>query len=277
LKENKIKRFFTLHLPLLFFGIYILFPFYWNICTSFKHENTILKLPMQYWPQPFTFDNYINIWNSMGFVRYFWNSLTVSLITTLLVILIALLGGYALSRYSFKGKRMVIVAFLATQMLPSVMLIIPLFEIFKKLNLINNLSALTLIDTTTHIAFCTIMMSSFFANIPKQLEEAAQLDGCSLVGAIYRIIVPAIAPGIVATAVFAFIGAWNDFVFALAFMNDCNKFTLPLGLNMMSGEFTVNYGRLSAGNVIALVPVMLMFAYIQKYLVSGLAAGAVKG
>jgi multiple sugar transport system permease protein len=277
LKKSRLKRFFTLHLPLSLFIIYILFPFYWNLCTSFKREDTILQMPMKYWPHPFTFDNYLKMWNDVGFMHYFFNSLIVSLATTVLITVIALLGGYALSRYSFKGKNFVFMIFLLTQMLPGVMLLIPLFEIFKSLGLINNLSSLIFTYTTIQIAFCTIMMSGFFSNIPKQMEEAAQMDGCSLVGAIFRIIVPAIAPGIVATGAFAFVGAWNDFTYALAFMSDHNKFTLPLGLSMMNGEFTVNYGRLAAGDIIALIPVMILFAYIQKYLVTNLSAGAVKG
>lgn len=277
MRENKVSRFFSLQLPLFGFIIFILFPFYWSLCTSFKQENTILQLPISYFPSHFTLDNYINMWNDVGFMRYFFNSLTVSLSTTLITVIIALLGGYALSRYNFKGKHAVLLIFLLTQMLPGVMLLIPLFEIFKGLGLINNLSSLTITYTTTHIAFCTIMMSGFFSNIPKQMEEAAQIDGCSLVGAIFKIVVPAIAPGIVATAVFAFIGGWNDFIYALAFMSDSNKFTLPLGLNMMNGEFTVNYGKLASGNIIALIPVMIMFAYVQKYMVAGLSSGAVKG
>jgi multiple sugar transport system permease protein len=277
LRENKVSRFFSLQLPLFVFIIFILFPFYWSLCTSFKQENTILQLPIRYFPSHFTLDNYTNMWNDVGFMRYFLNSLTVSLSTTLITVIIALLGGYALSRYNFKGKHAVLLIFLLTQMLPGVMLLIPLFEIFKGLGLINNLSSLTITYTTTHIAFCTIMMSGFFSNIPKQMEEAAQIDGCSLVGAIFKIVVPAIAPGIVATAVFAFIGGWNDFIYALAFMSDSNKFTLPLGLNMMNGEFTVNYGKLASGNIIALIPVMIMFAYVQKYMVAGLSSGAVKG
>jgi multiple sugar transport system permease protein len=277
LKQSKLKRFFTLHLPLAVFIVYILFPFYWSLCTSFKPENEILRTPIEYFPHRFTWDNYINMWNNVGFVHYFCNSLIVALTTTGLITLIALLGGYALSRYRFRGKAAVMMAFLITQMLPGVMILIPLFEIFKNLGMINRLSALTVTYTTIQIAFCTIMMSGFFSNIPKELEEAAQIDGCSLVGGIFRIVVPAIAPGIVATGAFAFVGAWNDFIYALAFMNNDQQFTLPLGLSMMQGEFTVNYGGLSAGNIIALIPVMILFAYIQKHLVTGLTSGAVKG
>ena len=121
------------------------------------------------------------------------------------------------------------------------------------------------------------MMSGFFSGLPKELEEAAQIDGCSLLGSVFRILIPTIAPGIVATGAYAFVNSWNDFVYALNFINDKSKFTIPVGLSMMKGEFTIEYGALCAGCIIALIPVILLFSYIQKYLVAGLASGAVKG
>lgn len=145
------------------------------------------------------------------------------------------------------------------------------------MGLINNLMSLVITYTTIHIPFCIIMMSGFFASIPRSLEEAAQIDGCSMAGAIFKVVLPAILPGVIATGAFAFVGAWNEFVYALNFINDSKLFTLPVGLSMMKGEFTINYGGLAAGSIIALIPVLLLFVYIQKYLVRGLSAGAVKG
>ena len=121
------------------------------------------------------------------------------------------------------------------------------------------------------------MMSGFFSGIPATLEEAAQIDGCSIWKAIFKIVVPSIMPGVVSSSAFAFVNSWNEFVYALNFINDSSKFTLPVGLSMMKGEFTVNYGGLAAGTIVALIPVLLIFCYIQKYLVEGMSAGAVKG
>ena len=162
-------------------------------------------------------------------------------------------------------------------MLPGVVILIPLFTIFNNLKLINNLWSLVIVNTTVNLPFCMIMMKGFFSGIPSTLEEAAQIDGCSIWKAIFRVVLPAVMPGVVSSGCFAFVNAWNEFVYALNFINDSAKFTLPVGLSMMKGEFTVDYGGLAAGTIVALIPVLLIFCYIQKYLVQGLAAGAVKG
>ena len=236
-----------------------------------------MELPIRYIPTPFTLDNYVNMLSSMGFDRYFLNSLLVSVITTAIVMVVSIWGGFAISRYKFRGKKFTFFLLLITQMLPGVVILIPLFTIFNKLGLINNLWSLIITNTTVNLPFCMIMMSGFFSGIPATLEEAAQIDGCSIWKAIFKIVVPAIMPGIVSSSAFAFVNSWNEFVYALNFINDSQKFTLPVGLSMMKGEFTVNYGGLAAGTIVALIPVLLIFCYIQKYLVQGLAAGAIKG
>lgn len=272
-----IVRSLTLYLPMLVFLLCILFPFYWFLVTSFKTESSIMKKPMQYLPIPFTTENYTNMFASMGFSTFFLNSLIVSVSTTMVVIVVAIFGGYALSRYKFRGKSATFGAMLVTQMLPGVVILIPLFRIFNSLHLINSLFSLTITYTATNLPFCIIMISGFFSSIPNTLEEAAQIDGCSLPKAIIRIVIPAIMPGVVATGAYAFVNAWNEFIYALNFINDSKKFTVPVGLSMMQGEFTVSYGGLAAGTIVALIPVLLLFCYIQKYLVQGLSAGAVKG
>lgn len=267
----------AVRLPILFFLAFTLFPFYWFIITSLKDERSIMQLPLRYIPKSITFDNYKNVLSGMGFDRYFLNSIFMSVTTTLIIMLVAILGGYSISRFRFRGKGFTFGLLLVTQMLPGVVILIPLFSIFAKMGLINSLWSLVLVNTTVNLPFCLITMSGFFSGIPNTLEEAAQIDGCTQIGAIFRIVVPAIMPGIVSASAFAFVNSWNEFVYALNFINDSKKFTLPVGLSMMKGEFTVNYGSLAAGTIIALIPVLLVFCYIQKYLVKGLAAGAVKG
>lgn len=275
--KEKLYRWITLRIPLALFIVFTLFPFYWAVNTSFKFEKDILKVPLKYFPNPFTFENYEFIWGNLGFARYFFNSLITSVITTVLIIVIALLGGYALARFKFKGKNVIMLMLLMTQMLPGIILVIPLFEIYMNMGLINQLAALVITYTTTQIPFCLVIMSGFFSNIPNSLEEAAMMDGCSLVGAIFRVILPAIAPGVVAVGAFAFIASWNDFIYALNLINDNKKFTIPVGLQLMKGEFAIEYGSLAAGSIISLIPVILLFCYVQKYLVKGLASGSVKG
>lgn len=276
-KKKKVKKLFVCYIPIILCTIVTLFPYYWFLCTSLKEESSIMDLPIKYLPVPFTFDNYKNMLSSMGFDQYFINSLIVSGATTVLIILIAILGGYAISRYKFKGKKFTFFLLLITQMLPGVVILIPLFTIFSKLGLINNLWSLIITNTTVNLPFCMIMISGFFSSVPTTLEEAAQIDGCSIWKAIFQIVVPSILPGIVSSGAFAFVNTWNEFVYSLNFINDSEKFTLPVGLSMMKGEFTVNYGGLAAGTIVALIPVLLVFCFIQKYLVEGLSAGAVKG
>lgn len=275
--EKNLKKIFVCYIPILICTLITLFPFYWILCTSLKPESTIMELPLKYFPSPITGENYLRITSNFGFTQYFINSLIVSITTTLVIILVAIMGGYAVSRYRFKGKKGFMMLLLLTQMLPGVVILIPLFSIFNKLGLINNLWSLVITYTAVNLPFCLIMMSAFFSSVPPTLEEAAQIDGCSRWRAIFTIVVPAIMPGIVSSGAFAFVNSWNEFIFSLNFLNSASKFTLPIGLSMMKGEFTINYGGLAAGTVISLIPVILIFIYIQKYLVKGLAAGAVKG
>lgn len=264
-------------LPLLLFLVVIIFPFFWILSTSLKDPQEIMAPVLTYIPKAVTFKNYEKVWNSIGFNQFFFNSFCTSGVTVLNVMFMSLLGGYALARYKFAGKGFVMMLMLLTQMIPGIILVIPLFKVWLQLHLNNTLYSLILTYSTTQLPFCMVMMSGFFAGLPRELEEAAQIDGCTLLGALFRILIPTIAPGIVATGAFAFVNSWNDFVYALNFINNQKLFTLPVGLSMMKGEFTIDYGALCAGCIISLIPVLLLFAYVQKYLVKGLAAGAVKG
>ncbi|NNJ30259.1 carbohydrate ABC transporter permease [Lacrimispora defluvii] len=275
--KKKLIRIFTVNIPLVILFIITIFPLYWTIVTSLKPENEIMKLPLKYWPSPITFDNYKYIWNNMGFDIYFWNSVMVTVISTVVCTVVSLFGGYAIARYPYKGKKLTYLILLVSQMFPGVVLMIPLFEIFKNMGIVNSPHSLILTYTTVRIPFCMIMISGFVAGVSPALEEAAQIDGCSVLGAITKIVVPTIAPGLVAAGAFAFVSSWNEYVYAFCFLSSERYFTLPIGLKLMKGEFSVAYGSLAAGCVMALIPVILLFAYIQKYLVSGLSAGAVKG
>lgn len=264
-------------LPLIVFFALILFPFYWTLVTSLTSESAVIKTPIQYFPHNPTINNFLDVWGDGHYQQYYANSLITSFSTVAIVIFCAILGGYALSRFHFRGKKSVLIALLLTQMLPSIVLVVPLFQIFMSLGLINTHISLILTYTATQLAFCLIMMSGFFNGLPPQLEEAAMMDGCTLIGAVWRVVLPAALPGVIATGAYAFVGAWNDFFYALNFLNDAKLFTISVGLNQLKGEFTVQYGHLAAGAIISLVPVLLLFSYVQKYLVSGLSAGAVKG
>src|SRR5690606_15730074 len=179
-------------------------------------------------------------------------------------------------RYQFVGKKSFLLMLLSTQFIPRAMLVIPLFIIFKNLGLISSPLSLIITYTAVEIPFTTVLMSGFIANIPKELEEAASIDGCSRLQSLRHVMLPLLLPGIVACGIFTFIYTWNEFLLALMLTNQQSKFTLPVGLSFMMSEFNVNYGALAAGSVIALVPAVILFAYAQKHLVSGM-GGAIKG
>lgn len=224
-----------------------------------------------------TFQNFIETWNNIGFGRYFRNSLIVALIAVFFIVTFAVLVGYALTRFRFKGKQLMMFLLLCTQFVPGVMLLIPLFIIFKKLGLISNLGSLVIAYTTFQLPFNAILMRGFIQNVPYDIEEAAMMDGCNRLQAIFHVVLPILLPGIVATAAFAFISCWNEFIFALMFISRSDLYTIPVALHSMQGEYDINYGYLAAGSIIAMIPPFLMFAYVQKYLVQGLSAGSVKG
>jgi len=264
-------------LPLALFLFFILFPIYWTIVTSFKPESEITSKVTSYLPRTFTLANYNQAWNNVGFSMFFKNSLYIAAGGVLLIVLVSIMVGYALSRFRFKGKTAFMLVLLCTQFIPSAMLITPMFIIFKNIGLLNNLFALVLVNTTFQIPFNAILMRGFISGIDYTIEEAAQIDGCSRTGAIIKVVFPLLKPGIVATGAFAFIHCWNEFLFSFMFISKQPKFPLSVGLKYMMGEYAINYGQLAAGAVIAVVPVLILFSYIQKYLVGGISAGAVKG
>lgn len=266
------SKLWRIYLPLLAYLLFTLVPFYWMVVFAVRPAGSNDPLP---WP--ITTEHFDTVWNGIGFGGYFRNSVYVAVATLVAVTVFALCGGYALARFRFRGRRAVMLVLLCTQFVPGVMLLIPLFEIFRNLGLVNNLLSLVIAETTFQLPLATILMSGFIANVPMELEEAAMVDGCSRLRGFLAVVLPLLRPAIVAVGSFAFIGSWNNFLFALMFINDQDKFTVPVGLDYTLGEFSVDFGALAAGGVVAAVPVVLIFAVIQRYLVQGLSAGAVKG
>jgi multiple sugar transport system permease protein len=258
--------------PLTLFLVFTLVPFYWMLLFAFRPAGSTSLVP---WP--ITFDHFATVWNGSGFGIYFQNSLFVAGMSLLTSTVIALLGGYALARFRFRGKTLFLVAMLCTQFVPGAMMLIPLFEIFNAVGLTNNLWSLIISDTVFHLPLSLILMAGFIRNVPVELEEAAWVDGCTRIQAFRLVVLPLLKPGIVAVGSFAFISAWNNFLFAIMFMSTQSRFTVPVGLSYLLGEFGADFGALAAGGVVAIIPVVLLFAYVQKFLVQGLSAGAVKG
>jgi multiple sugar transport system permease protein len=240
-------------------------------------NSDIWSVPIAYLPNPPTTVNFVTAWEGIGFNIYFQNSLFIAIVSVIIITFFSVFVGYSLSRFKFKGKNAFMFMMLTTQFLPVAMLILPLFFIFRGMGLLDNPFSLIIINTTMQLSFNSILMRGFISGIPVELEEASWIDGCGKIGAIFRMVLPLLLPGLVATAAFSFVGVWNEFLFAFMFMTSRSNFTLPIGLRFVLGEYGTDLGALAAGSIIALVPALLMFIYLQKYLISGLAAGSVKG
>lgn len=264
----------AIYLPL---GLYLLFtivPFYWIAMFAFRKDGSDTLIPLG---DDFTLEHFDTVWNGSGFAVFFRNSVMIAVMVLICVTFISLLAGYAMARYDFRAKNVILVGLLCTQFVPGAMLLIPLFEVFRSVNLTNTLWSIIIADTVFQMPLSIMLMTGFIRNVPIEIEEASWIDGCSRLQGFRANVLPLLLPGIVAISSFAFIGAWNNFLFALMFLNSQSKFTIPVGLNYMIGENAVNFGALAAGGVIAVVPVVLVFAYVQKFLVKGMSSGAVKG
>ena len=277
MKEKKRDIIFLRWLPLLLICVYVVFPIYWAINTALKTEPEIIGKTITYLPKDLTFGNFIDAWTNVGFDKYFFNSLKVSGISVIFIVIISIMVGYALSRYKFKFKMAFLGLLLAVQFIPAAVLLVPLFNIFNGLGLVGSHIALVLINVTFQTPFCCVLMRGFVEGVPYALEEAAMIDGCSRIKGVFKVVVPMLVPGIVTVAAFALIGCWNEFLFAMMMLNDPAKYTVPIGLKMMQGEYGIHYGSMAAGAIIAMAIPVILFAYLQKYLVTGMSSGAVKG
>lgn len=253
------------------------FPIYWMIVTSVKPNASILRLPIELWPKQATLDNYQAILSDGLFPIYYKNNIIVSLITTIVTLLIAVMAAYAFSRFRFKGSKTLQMLFLSTQMFPAVALLIALYSLYSKLGLINTYTALVLACSTNALPMSIWILKGFFDTVSKSLEEAAYIDGASKLYSMARIIVPLVQPGILAVGLYSFLISWEDFLWGLNLVNKLEMRTLASGISLSYlGEYTYDWGKVMAATVSAALPVLVAFVFLQKYLISGLTAGAVK-
>lgn len=257
--------------------VVLVFPFIWMISTSFKSSAEIFAEVPKWFPNEPTLNNYKTLFQETGFLQYFKNSVIVAVSTTIVTLFIAIFFSYGLSRFKFRGRILFLNSLLVSQMFPLVLLIIPIFAIFIKLNLIDSYLSLIIAYCTFAIPFATLMMKSYFDGIPKDMEEAAFIDGCTPVSAIFRVVIPLAAPGIAAVGLFSFILSWQEFIFALTLTNSDHMRTLPVGISLMVGNREVLWGQLMAASTMVTAPVVIVFIYFQKYLISGMTMGGVKG
>lgn len=253
------------------------FPLLWTLVTSLKLEEDIVTSALQYLPRRVTLQNYVTLWRQSGFPTLMTNSLVVTSTTGLICLVIGSLAAYSFSRYRFRGRSKLLVFYLVIRMFPVVLMIIPLFVMMRSLGLLDTRFGLALAYTTFLLPLSIWMLKGFFDAIPAELEEAARIDGCTRLGALWRVVLPLARSGMATTAVFIAIAAWNEFLFALMMTTSQGSRTWPVGMQLMVGEFQLPWGPLSAGGIISIVPIIVFFAIIQQSLVRGLTAGAVKG
>ncbi|MFD7720210.1 carbohydrate ABC transporter permease [Streptomyces sp. NPDC059814] len=261
-----------IYVPLGIYLVFTLIPFYWMFLFAVRPAGSTSLVP---WPM--TGEHFDKVWNERSFAVFFQNSMIVGVCTLITTTLVALAGGYALARFNFKIKNAFMLALLCSQFIPGALMLVPLFEIFKNLQMINSLGSVVIAETVFQLPLSIILISGFIKNVPVSLEEAAWVDGCSRFRAFCAVVLPLLRPGLIAVGSFAFVHSWNHFLFALMFLSEQDKQTIPVGLNTLIGADSVDLGALAAGGVIAAVPVVIVFAFIQKWLITGFSAGAVKG
>lgn len=275
--NRKTKKMFLAYICLCCFVIVAGFPFFWMVTTSLKTNADVITVPPQLLPPHFYWESYAKVWTDANFLLYFLNSLKVAGLNTVLSVSLAIMAGLGFSRFRFRGSQPLQMVALFAQLFPLVLLVTPYYSIMKVLGILNSHKSLLLAYTSFVLPFSIWMLTNYFKAIPSEMEEAAMIDGCSRLQALIKVTIPLAAPGIVATTINAFVLAWNEFLFAQTFIDSPQLRTLPIGLRSFMGQYDTEWNLLMAGAVVSTIPVILLFIILQKHLIGGLTAGAVKG
>ena len=262
---------------LIFLSVLSIGPLLWMLLTSFKVEDDIVTRTMVYFPTRFTVENYIKLWNQSGYPVLVVNSLVTTTMTVAICLFTGTIASYAFSRYHFPGRTPLMLGYLVVRMFPAVLMISPLFIVMRNLKLFDTSLGLAIAYTSFLLPLFVWMLKGFFDAAPRELESAARIDGSTRIGAMFRIVIPIARNGLVATCVFVAIAAWNEYLFALMLTSSTGSRTWPVGLQLMVGEFQLPWGMLAAGGIISIIPVIVLFALVQRVMVAGITAGAVKG
>jgi ABC-type glycerol-3-phosphate transport system permease component len=257
-------------------AVVVLIPVLWMVSTAFKNDTELFSSPPRWVPDQPTFAAFIRVWSDYPFTQYFGNSIIVVGASTLIALAFSALAGYGLSRFEFRGKGSFLTFLLMTQMFPSIMLLIPFYRIIQTLGLINTLSALVITYVSFTVPFCSWLMYGYFKSIPKELDEAAALDGLGRLRTFAQVVLPLTLPGMAATAIYSFITGWNEYVFALVLTQTDDVKTVPVGIGQLIGQYRILWNDLMVASLYAVVPLVLVFIFLQRYLIRSLTAGAVK-
>ena len=259
-----------------FLGLFAILPLIWTFYTSLRTNVDINKFPTKFSPSNLSFDAYFGVWRDTNFPMLMKNSLIVSTMTVIISLALGTFAGYALSRSKFRGRQSVLLVYLAIRLVPGVLLLIPMYLFMNRLGLLDSYIGLTLAYTTFTLPATIWLMKGFFDSLPPDLENAARIDGCSRMGAMWRISIPLVLPGLAATGTLTAITAWNDVLFALLLTSSDRTRTWPVGLREMIGEFQLPWDALTATSILSLLPVVIGFALVGRKMVAGITAGSLK-
>lgn len=266
------------YLLIIFSVVILAFPLYWMAVTALTERSALLE-NISVIPQfaNTTIENFITIINNYPILKWFGNSLFVTVFSTILAIIVSTMAAYSMSRFKYRSTNFLGFFLLVVRMLPETLLVVPLYMMFANFKLINNYASLIISNITFIIPFATWMMKGYFDSIPMTLEEAARIDGCNRIQAVRKVIVPLVTPGIAATATYSGILGWSEFLFARTFITQPEKWTITVGLSSLKGEYVIIWGEIMAAAVISVIPIALIFIFLEKYMVAGVTSGAVKG
>lgn len=257
----------------------LLFPVFWIVVTSLKTEQEIFQIPPTIIPEKLNLKTYAAQVENGDFnmFRSFGNSFLISIGATLISVILSVPASYGIAKYKFKGRKIMLLGFLVTQMLPVAVLLTPMFILFKGMHIYNTPAAAVIADATIGIPFSILILKNYFASIPRELEEAAYIDGCNHFTAFIRVLIPIAKPGVMVCAIFSFLYAWGDLAYGMTFILDQEKRPITAGIFNFMGQYGTKWSYLTAFAVVTIIPVALIFIFMQKYIVSGMTSGAVKG
>jgi multiple sugar transport system permease protein len=252
----------------------VFFPLLWMLTVSVRPNLEVMKIPPDWVPQVFTLEGYRKIFDNRKFLVVFLNSMVISLVVTALSLFLGAMAAYALARFRFIGERVVLMFLITTQMFPLVLLCIPYFRIFITLGLYDTRTSLVIVYLTFTLPFCILMLRSYFLNIPRDIEEAAMVDGCSRLGAIFRTLLPLSYPAFIGAGLYTFLLAWNEFLFAVVLIESWENRVLTMAIYSLMAEFVTDWNTMMAFSVLASLPLVIAFVFLQRYMVQGMTAGA---
>lgn len=276
--DIKIDRYKIATYTVYAFGLaFFIFPVLWAVSMSVRPRQEVISVPLQLVPSEFTLEVYRDVLVNSNILQWVWNSLKIALLEVAGILLFVTPAAYAFSRFQFKGKRLTLLGILLFQMISPVVIVIPLYNMMVQFGLINTHIGLIALYIGLQVPFSVWLLKSYFDTIPKELDQSARIDGCNRLQTLWHVLLPSVMPGIAVVSIFNFVFSWAEFVMAFTILNDSSLFTIAMGVYSFQGQYSTDYRAIAAASVIAMIPLLVMFISLQRYFVSGLTEGAVKG